>query len=101
MISLIITSWPIKNSVTGQMFTSRLIKPIQGRVYYKLQLQTSNGFLLFTASKIKNVIQNNNKYNKPISSSTGQHLVDSDHMEWMKSHSNMKLILATVLHHIL
>jgi len=33
----------------------------------------------------------------PISSSTGQHLVDADHMEGMKSHANVELVLAAVL----
>lgn len=37
----------------------------------------------------------------PISSSTGQHFVDSDDMEWMKPHPDMELIFAAVLHQVL
>lgn len=36
----------------------------------------------------------------PISSSTRQHLIDPDNMEWMQPHAQMKRILSTVLHHV-
>ena len=38
---------------------------------------------------------------KPVSPSTGQHLVDADDMEWMESHSDVKAVFATAFHHVL
>lgn len=43
----------------------------------------------------------NNELNLPISSGTRQHLVDSDDMEWMNSHTDVELILAAVFHQVL
>lgn len=37
----------------------------------------------------------------PISSGTGQHFVDADHMERMNAHTNVELVLAAELHQIL
>ena len=37
----------------------------------------------------------------PISPSTRQHLVDAQHVEGMEAYPQMKLILPTVLHHVL
>lgn len=38
---------------------------------------------------------------EPVSPSTGQHFVDTDDMEGMESHSDMKPVLATAFHHVL
>ena len=38
---------------------------------------------------------------KPVSTSTGQHLVDADDMEWMESYSDVKAIFAATFHHVL
>ena len=37
---------------------------------------------------------------EPVSPSTGQHLVDTDDMERVEPHSDMKAILATTLYHV-
>ena len=37
----------------------------------------------------------------PISSSTGQHLVDADDVEGVEPHSDVKTIFATAFHHVL
>ncbi len=38
---------------------------------------------------------------KPISPSTGKHLVDAEHMEWMHPHPQVECILASKLSHVL
>lgn len=44
-----------------------------------------------------------NKINEcsPISSGTGQHLVDADHVEGVQTHTDVELVLSAVLHHVL
>jgi hypothetical protein len=39
-------------------------------------------------------------YLEPVSPSTGQHLVDTDDMEKVDPHSDLKAILATTLYHV-
>ena len=38
---------------------------------------------------------------KPVSTSTGQHLVDVDDMEGVETYSDVKTIFATAFHHVL
>jgi hypothetical protein len=38
---------------------------------------------------------------EPISSRTGQHFVDSEHMEGVDTNADVELILGSVLHHVL
>ena len=40
-------------------------------------------------------------WNSPISACTRQHLVDTEHVEWMYSNPHVELILSRVLHHVL
>ena len=40
-------------------------------------------------------------FDSPISTSTRQHLIDADHMKWVESYSQVELVLATVLDHVL
>ena len=37
----------------------------------------------------------------PISPSTGQHLVDADHVEGVQAHTDVEAVLSTRLHHVL
>ncbi len=37
----------------------------------------------------------------PISSSAGQHFVDTDDVEWMQTHTDVETILTAGLHHVL
>lgn len=46
---------------------------------------------------LKNLLDSNSL---PVSPSTGQHLVDTDDMERVEPHPDMKAILATTLYHV-
>ena len=51
-------------------------------------------------STLRFAVRSSHSSLEPISSSTGQHLIDAKNVEGMQSHTNVELILTTVFHQV-